>query len=184
MSGEPADPALGVAPGPRYRRAYYERFPGIWHQGDYARWTPNGGMVIAGRSDATLNPGGVRIGTAEIYRCLETLPEVLEADRGRTALAGATPGSCCSCACDAEFGGRADRGADPAHPRPHPRRLPRRAMSPPGSWRSTPCRAPEAASSPSWPCGTWCAGRPVHNTEAIANPEALEQFRDRPELAS
>jgi acetoacetyl-CoA synthetase len=63
----------------RYRAAYFERFPGRWAHGDFASWTEHGGMVISGRSDTTLNPGGVRIGTAEIYRVVEHLPEVLEA---------------------------------------------------------------------------------------------------------
>ena len=52
----------------RYHAAYFERFPGVWGHGDFASWTEHGGIVIHGRSDATLNPGGVRIGTAEIYR--------------------------------------------------------------------------------------------------------------------
>ncbi len=64
--------------GARYRSAYFERYPGVWHHGDYALLTERGGLVILGRSDAVLNPGGVRIGTAEIYRQVEQLPEVLE----------------------------------------------------------------------------------------------------------
>jgi len=62
----------------RYRAAYFDRFPNVWAQGDYAEITSNGGMIIYGRSDAVLNPGGVRIGTAEIYRQVEKLDEVLE----------------------------------------------------------------------------------------------------------
>ena len=65
--------------GAKYRAAYFERFPGIWAHGDFAEWTVHGGIVIHGRSDATLNPGGVRIGTAEIYAQVEGMPEVLEA---------------------------------------------------------------------------------------------------------
>ena len=64
--------------GKRYRAAYFERFPGMWHHGDFAERTPAGGFVITGRSDATLNPGGVRIGTAEIYRQLVGVPGVVE----------------------------------------------------------------------------------------------------------
>ena len=64
--------------GARYRSAYFERFDNIWHHGDHVAWTPRGGMIIHGRSDATLNPGGVRIGTAEIYRQVEKLDEVVE----------------------------------------------------------------------------------------------------------
>jgi acetoacetyl-CoA synthetase len=62
----------------RYKAAYYERFPGVWTHGDWCQRTANDGMVIVGRSDATLNPGGVRIGTAEIYRQVETIDEVVE----------------------------------------------------------------------------------------------------------
>jgi len=67
------------ARGEKYRAAYFERFPGIWHHGDYVALTEHDGLVIYGRSDAVLNPGGVRIGTAEIYRQVEQLPEVEEA---------------------------------------------------------------------------------------------------------
>ena len=62
----------------RFRASYFERFSGMWHHGDYVERTSTGGFVIHGRSDAVLNPGGVRIGTAEIYRQIETLPEVVE----------------------------------------------------------------------------------------------------------
>jgi acetoacetyl-CoA synthetase len=62
----------------KYRAAYFDHFPGVWRHGDWARITSHDGLVILGRSDATLNPGGVRIGTAEIYRQVEQLPEVLE----------------------------------------------------------------------------------------------------------
>jgi acetoacetyl-CoA synthetase len=65
--------------GERYHGAYFSRFPGIWAHGDFASWTEHGGLVIHGRSDATLNAGGVRIGTAEIYRQVELLPEIAEA---------------------------------------------------------------------------------------------------------
>ena len=64
--------------GRKYRAAYFERFPGVWCHGDYAEITAHDGIIIYGRSDAVLNPGGVRIGTAEIYRQVEQLDEVLE----------------------------------------------------------------------------------------------------------
>lgn len=64
--------------GAKYHAAYFDRFDGVWCHGDYAEWTENGGMIIHGRSDATLNPGGVRIGTAEIYNQVEQLDEVIE----------------------------------------------------------------------------------------------------------
>jgi acetoacetyl-CoA synthetase len=66
------------ADGARFRAAYFDRWPGVWAHGDYAELTAHGGFVIHGRSDAVLNPGGVRIGTAEIYRQVERIPEVLE----------------------------------------------------------------------------------------------------------
>ena len=65
-------------PGPKFRAAYFERFEGIWSHGDFASWSSHGGMTIHGRSDTTLNPGGVRIGTAEIYRVVEQHADVLE----------------------------------------------------------------------------------------------------------
>jgi len=65
-------------PGPKFLSAYFERLSGMWAQGDFASWTSHGGMIIHGRSDTTLNPGGVRIGTAEIYRVVEQHADVVE----------------------------------------------------------------------------------------------------------
>ena len=62
----------------KYRKAYFERFPNVWHHGDFIKITKYGGVIVYGRSDATLNPGGVRIGTAEIYRIVESVEEVLD----------------------------------------------------------------------------------------------------------
>ncbi len=64
--------------GIKYRSAYFDHYPGVWRHGDYIKITSNGGIVVYGRSDATLNPGGVRIGTAEIYRIVESLNEVTD----------------------------------------------------------------------------------------------------------
>ncbi|MEO7398607.1 MAG: acetoacetate--CoA ligase, partial [Ilumatobacteraceae bacterium] len=64
--------------GPAYLATYYTRFPGVWAHGDFASWTDHGGVVIHGRSDATLNPGGVRIGTADIYGVVDPMPEIAE----------------------------------------------------------------------------------------------------------
>jgi acetoacetyl-CoA synthetase len=64
--------------GSKYRAAYFERYPNVWRHGDWCELTVHDGMIIYGRSDATLNPGGVRIGTAEIYRQVEQLPEIVE----------------------------------------------------------------------------------------------------------
>jgi len=68
----------GDESGEKYHNAYFSKYKNVWHHGDYVRLTNNGGIVIYGRSDATLNPGGVRIGTAEIYRHVEQLDEVIE----------------------------------------------------------------------------------------------------------
>jgi acyl-coenzyme A synthetase/AMP-(fatty) acid ligase len=87
----------GDPSGERYHAAYFARFPEVWAHGDFASWTTHGGMVIHGRSDATLHPGGVRIGTAEIYRVVESVPEVLEALASARSTT-ATRASCCSCA--------------------------------------------------------------------------------------
>jgi acetoacetyl-CoA synthetase len=65
--------------GAKYRAAYFDTFPNVWRHGDWCEWTAHGGLIIHGRSDAVLNPGGVRIGTAEIYRQVEQLDEVVEA---------------------------------------------------------------------------------------------------------
>ncbi|SEH58625.1 acetoacetate--CoA ligase [Magnetospirillum fulvum] len=65
--------------GHKFHAAYFQRFPGVWTHGDWVELTEHGGLIVSGRSDATLNPGGVRIGTAEIYRQVETLDEVVEA---------------------------------------------------------------------------------------------------------
>ena len=83
----------------RFRATYFERFPGAWHQGDFAEWTEHGGMVIHGRSDATLNPGGVRIGTAEIYRQVETARRRASRASSSARNGTATSGSCCSSSC-------------------------------------------------------------------------------------
>lgn len=62
----------------KYGQAYFERFKAVWTHGDYAQFTENGGLIIYGRSDTTLNPGGIRIGTAEIYRCVEQFPQIVD----------------------------------------------------------------------------------------------------------
>ena len=62
----------------KYRNAYFKTYPDVWHHGDYAELTEHNGMIIFGRSDATLNPGGVRIGTAEIYRQVEAMDEIVD----------------------------------------------------------------------------------------------------------
>ena len=177
-AAESAGRDLEVTPGPRYRRAYFERYPGVWHQGDFARWTANGGMVIAGRSDATLNPGGVRIGTAEIYRCLEGIPEVLEGLVIGQPWQGDT-----RIVLFVRLRGELTeelvrRIRENIRANASPRHMPARVVAVDAVPRTRSGKLTELA------VRDVVCGRPVHNTEAIANPEALEQFRDRPELAS
>jgi acetoacetyl-CoA synthetase len=82
------------ADGARYRAAYFDRWPGVWAHGDYGELTAHDGIVIHGRSDAVLNPGGVRIGTAEIYRQVERIPKC---SRGASSSASAGPTTCAWC---------------------------------------------------------------------------------------
>ena len=139
--------------GKKYRAAYFERFPDVWCHGDFAEWTKHGGMIIHGRSDATLNPGGVRIGTAEIYAQVEQIPEVLEAiaigqdwdNDVRVVLFVRLQGGRHARRCAA----RHDQEARSAPAR-------RRAMCRRRSCRSPTSRAPSPARSPSLRCATWC----------------------------
>jgi acetoacetyl-CoA synthetase len=162
------------ADGKRYHAAYFARFPGVWHHGDFVAWTSHGGMVIYGRSDATLNPGGVRIGTAEIYRQVEKMTEILEAVAVGQEWQGDTrvilfvvlrPGI----ALDQSLIQRI-------------RAQIRAACSP----RHVPAKVIQVADIPRTRSGkiTELAvrevihGRPVKNVEALANPEALDLYRD------
>ncbi|MCP4381919.1 MAG: acetoacetate--CoA ligase [Hyphomicrobiales bacterium] len=166
------------ADGARYRAAYFERFPGIWCHGDFAEWTPHGGIIILGRSDATLNPGGVRIGTAEIYAQVESIPEVLEA----LAVGQEWDGDVRivlfvrlreDAALDDDLIARIKRtiraGASPRH-------VPAKVVAVSDIPRTKSGKIVELA------VREVVHGRPVKNIEALANPEALEQFMDRPEL--
>jgi acetoacetyl-CoA synthetase len=164
--------------GSRYRAAYFSRWPGVWCHGDTAELTPSGGVVIHGRSDAVLNPGGVRIGTAEIYRVVDKLPEVVE-----------------SLAVGQDWKGdsrivlfvrlRDGIALDDAI-----RERIRLAIRTEESPRHVPSKIVQVAALPRTLSGKLVElavrdvihGRPVANRDALANPEALEQFRDLPEL--
>ncbi|WP_246294624.1 acetoacetate--CoA ligase [Piscinibacter koreensis] len=74
----PRVPAFGSPEGPRYHDSYFDMYPGVWRHGDWIRITPRGGAIIYGRSDATINRHGIRMGTSELYRAVETMPEVLD----------------------------------------------------------------------------------------------------------
>ena len=166
--------------GARYRAAYFERFPGLWCHGDWSQITEHDGMVIVGRSDATLNPGGVRIGTAEIYRQVETLDEVVESivigqnfqgDARVVLFVKLAHGL----TLDAELIETIKRRI-----REHttPRHVPSKVVQVPDIPRTKSGKIVELA------VRDVVHGRGVKNAEAMANPEALEFFRNRPELAS
>jgi len=164
--------------GKKYRAAYFERFPNVWHHGDYAEHTRHGGFVIHGRSDAVLNPGGVRIGTAEIYRQVERLAEVEESivvgqdwrgDVRIVLFVRLKPGLTLDQALRDRIGSEIRVGASPRH---------------------VPAKIVQVADIPRTRSGKIVElavrdvvhGRPVKNREALANPEALELYRDLPEL--
>ncbi|MCO6051183.1 acetoacetate--CoA ligase [Mesorhizobium sp. RP14(2022)] len=164
--------------GAKYRAAYFERFPDVWCHGDFAEWTAHGGIVIHGRSDAVLNPGGVRIGTAEIYNQVEKLPEIVEAiaigqdweDDVRVVLfVRLAPGMALDEALEARIRAQIRKGASPRH-------VPARIVAVEDIPRTKSGKIVELA------VREVVHGRPVRNSHALANPEALELFRDRPEL--
>ncbi|HMR32612.1 MAG TPA: acetoacetate--CoA ligase [Geminicoccaceae bacterium] len=166
--------------GSRYRKSYFERFPGVWCHGDYAELTPRGGLIIHGRSDAVLNPGGVRIGTAEIYRQVEQVPEVLEAicvgqdwegDVRVVLFVRLREG----CALD---DGLRDRIRRQIRANATPRHVPARIVAVDDIPRTMSGKIVELA------VRDVIHGRPVRNTDALANPQALELFRDLPDLRS
>jgi acetoacetyl-CoA synthetase len=171
------------ADGSRYRAAYFERFPDIWCHGDFAERTAHGGFVIYGRSDATLNPGGVRIGTAEIYRQVEKLDEIVEA-----LVIGQNwpPGEMADVrvvlfvklreglVLDDVLIGRIKQVI---RDNTTPRHVPAKVLQVEDIPRTKSGKIVELA------VRNVVHGLPVQNVEALANPEALGGFRDRRELA-
>lgn len=164
--------------GQKYRKAYFERFPGLWHHGDYVEKTEHGGFIIHGRSDATLNPGGVRIGTAEIYRQVEQLPEILESvavgqkfgDDERVILAVILKaGQTLTDELQAKIKQQIKQGASPRH-------VPAKIIAVTDIPKTKNGKISEIAVRDT------INGIPVANTEALANAQALEQYRMRPEL--
>jgi acetoacetyl-CoA synthetase len=165
--------------GSRYRAAYFEKFPGVWSHGDYARLTEHGGIVIYGRSDATLNPGGVRIGTAEIYRQVEKLDEVLESlcvgqdwegDVRVVLFVVLREGVALDEALIQRIRTQIRRNTTPRH-------VPARVVAVPELPRTVSGKITELA------VRDVIHGKPVKNTSALANPDALDHFRALPELA-
>jgi acetoacetyl-CoA synthetase len=164
----------------KYRAAYFERFPGVWCHGDYALHTEHGGFIILGRSDAVLNPGGVRIGTAEIYRQVDKLDEVLESlavgqdwqnDVRVVLFVRLRPGVSLDSSLERKIRDTIRRNTTPRH-------VPARIVAVPDIPRTISGKIVELA------VRNVIHGRPVRNTDALSNPQALEHFRDRPELAS
>jgi acetoacetyl-CoA synthetase len=164
--------------GTKYHEAYFDRFPNIWCHGDFVEITEHDGVIIYGRSDALLKPGGVRIGTAEIYRQVEQLPEVLE-----------------SLVIGQDWDGdvrvvlfvRLREGLTLDDKLIDKIKKQIRANTTP---RHVPARVVQVADIPRTKSGKIVElavrnvvhGRPVKNREALANPEALDLYRDRPEL--
>jgi acetoacetyl-CoA synthetase len=166
--------------GQRYHDAYFSRFPGLWAHGDFASWTSHDGLVIHGRSDATLNAGGVRIGTAEIYRQVERLPEVMEAlaigqawdDDTRIVLfVRLADGAMLDDQLVATIKRTLRENCSPRH-------VPAKIVAVDDLPRTRSNKLAELA------VADVVHGRDVRNKEALANPESLEYFRDVPELAT
>jgi acetoacetyl-CoA synthetase len=170
------------ADGAKYRAAYFEGYPNVWRHGDWSEITPHDGMIIYGRSDATLNPSGVRIGTAEIYRQVEQLPEIVESIVvGQDVTSDAGADTRIVLFVRLRDGVRLDDTL-----RERIRKVIRENTSP----HHVPKRIVQVADIPRTISGkiTELAvrdvihGRAVKNVDALANPEALELFRDLPEL--
>ena len=170
--------------GARYRAAYFERFPGVWCHGDYVERTTHDGMIIYGRSDAVLNPGGVRIGTAEIYRQVEQFDEVLESlaigqdwPPGHTGdvrvvlFVRLRDGLSLDAALTDRIRQRIREQASPRH-------VPAKIVQVTDIPRTRSGKIVELA------VRDIVHARPVTNIEALANPEALDLFRNLPDLAA
>ena len=166
--------------GKRFRAAYFEKHPGVWSHGDFAEITPHDGVIIYGRSDAVLNPGGVRIGTAEIYRQVEAIDEVLEslaigqewqADTRVVLFVRLRDGLRLDAALEDRIRRRIRDNTTPRH---------------------VPAKIVQVADIPRTRSGKIVElavrdvvhGRPVANREALANPEALLLFEGLAELRS
>jgi acetoacetyl-CoA synthetase len=164
--------------GSKYSAAYFERFPGVWRHGDYCELTERGGMIIWGRSDAVLNPGGVRIGTTEIYRVVEKFPEVLEAvavgqewdeDVRVVLFVRLRPDVELSAELAEALRKRIREEASPRH-------VPAKILAIDDIPRTLSGKIAELAVRHA------IHGREVKNRDALANPGSLELYRDLPEL--
>ena len=166
--------------GKKYHAAYFDRFEGVWAHGDFAEQTPDGGYIIYGRSDATLNPGGVRIGTAEIYRQVDRVKEVLESivigqiwesDTRIVLFVKLREGLNLTETLADTIKKLIKNNCTSRH-------VPSKILQVEDIPRTKSGKIVEI------PVRDIVHGREVKNKEALANPEALDYFRDRPELAS
>lgn len=164
--------------GSRYQAAYFDVYPNIWRHGDWATHTANDGIIIHGRSDATLNPGGVRIGTAEIYRIVESFDEIAESlvvgqmvnhDVRIILFVRMAAGHKLDDGLQANIRSMLKREASPRH-------VPAVILEVTDIPRTRSGKITELA------VRDVIQGRPIKNTEALANPEALEEYKNRPEL--
>ncbi len=164
--------------GRRYRAAYFERFPGVWAHGDYGEMTPRGGIVIHGRSDAVLNPGGVRIGTAEIYRQVERIDEVIDSVVIGQEWAGDVRVVLFVVLRDGLELTDALTSRIKQEIRTHatPRHVPAVIVQVADVPRTISGKIVELA------VRNVVHGRPVTNLDALANPDALDAFKDLPAL--
>jgi acetoacetyl-CoA synthetase len=165
--------------GERYHAAYFARYPNVWCHGDWCELTERGTMVIYGRSDATLNPGGVRIGTAEIYRVVERIAEVEEAvaigqirqsDTRVVLFVKLRDGQTLDARLEERIRSEIRRHASPRH-------VPAKIVQVADIPRTKNGKVVELAVK------AVVHGMPVPNTDALANPDALEYFRDLPQLS-
>jgi acetoacetyl-CoA synthetase len=166
--------------GSRYHAAYFEQYPNTWRHGDWAELTEHDGLIIHGRSDATLNPGGVRIGTAEIYRQVEQLEEIIES----LVVAQEWQGDVRvvlfvrlrdNLRLDAALEERIRREIR-AHASPH--HVPKKILQVTDLPRTINGKLSELAVRAA------IHGRPVGNADALANPHSLEFFRGLVELTT
>ncbi|RAU20167.1 acetoacetate--CoA ligase [Paramagnetospirillum kuznetsovii] len=164
--------------GAKYHAAYFDTYPGVWRHGDWVELTATGGIVVYGRSDATLNPGGVRIGTAEIYRQVEQIDEVLESlvigqdwqgDVRVVLFVRLRPGIDLTPELAARIKARIKDNTTPRH-------VPAKIVQVDDIPRTKSGKIVELA------VRDLVHGRAVKNVEALANPDALDMFRDRAEL--
>jgi acetoacetyl-CoA synthetase len=163
--------------GSKYKAAYFDHFPGVWRHGDWAEITRNRGYIIYGRSDATLNPGGVRIGTAEIYRQVEQLPEVVESVAVGQEIDGGSgsadvrivlfvklqPGLTLDDVLCERIASSLRENTTPLH-------VPKKIIQVEDIPRTISGKISELA------VREVIHGRPVRNTEALANPQALKLY--------